>query len=175
MAADTPMRFGASFIDSEGITASTVSHLYVDSAQTVAAVKTALAAWGDALNAITGATITSTRAAILGPGADPTGKPVANSEVVETAVFDFALATSGYHYGQVVPAILESLVGAGEQIDPSQTDVAAFITLMLGAVLGGHYTGANIDTLASFYRSFQADRKRRRQLFRKSVNYTQPS
>lgn len=174
MAADTPIRFGASLTDDDGLKASTTSHVYADSAQTVAQVKTALAAWAGAVNLVTGAAINSTRATILGPAADLTGKPVADAEISEVGVFDFTLATSGYHYGLVIPAFLETKELGGEKINNSDTDVAALITLMLGAVLGGHYTGANIDTLSAFYRSFSGNRKHRRQLFGKSVNYDQP-
>lgn len=175
MAADTPIRFGLSMTDSDGLQASTTSHVYADAGQTITQVKTALAAWASAINVVTGAHVTSTRASILGPGADATGKPVSGSEISEVGTFDFLLATSGYRYGLVVPAFLESKELGGEKIDNTDTDVAALIALMLAGVLGGHYTGANVDTLSSFNRSFSSNRKHRRQLFRSSVNYTPPT
>jgi hypothetical protein len=168
--ADTIARFGASLLDSEGVKANVVSHAFVDSAQTIANLVAAHQAWQAALGGVCGAQIVGNRATILVANeAGHRAAPVAGSEVQEVGVFDFNQAGLPYHYGQAVPAFLESLVLNGGVIDESQAAVQNWVNVLIGPVLGGNYTGMSTAALTGLYRTFRSDRKRRRQLYARSV------
>lgn len=182
MAADTVAKFSASVQDEEGIKSTTLSHLYMDSAQTVAQVKTALGAWAHAVDLPSGAEITALRFEVQAADvlaaqralyiADPdTGiktAPAADSEVQEAGIFDFSQTGIPYVWGQVIPALVEDLTSGGP-VDISDPRVTGLVTLLTGAVLGGHYSGMSTAALVALTRAFRGDRKRRRQLFAKSV------
>lgn len=171
MAASQHIHFTATGEDSEGIKASTTAQLFIDPTQTIAAALTALAAWTAALNAITGMKITRQGIGLTGGTLpDATGKPVASSEVQEVAVFDFNQAALTTHYGNSVPAFLESKVSSGRP-NLADTDVAAYVTLLTSAALGGTYSGLGNEALTGLYRAFLSDRKHRRAKFAGSVIY----
>jgi hypothetical protein len=174
MAANTVVRFSATVQDEAGLKASVVSHLYVDSAQTVAAMVTALNTWLADLDAITGGQIIRSGIGIVPalPGGIK-GSPVAGSEVQEVATFDFTQTGVPYHYGQVVPAFLETAETAAHKPNLADAGVAAFVTLLTTApVLGGAYTGPGNDALAALAYAFLATRKHRRG--ERAVSYTRP-
>jgi hypothetical protein len=169
MAVNTTLRFHAGVVDDDGIRATATSHLLVDDGQTIAAVKTALGAWEAAFDAVSGGKIVSVNAGIYkaragGDKADP----VAGADVEEVGIWSFNQTGTPFRYGQAVPA-LDDAVLAGQEIDPTNAAVIAWEALLLGAVLGGNYTGVDTDALASVYKTLQGTRKHRRQLTAKST------
>jgi len=174
MAANTVLRFSATVQDETGLKANVNSHLFIDSAQTVAATDTAFSAWISALDAITGGQVVRGQWTISPalPGGIKSA-PVAGSEVQEVATFDFTQTGVPYHYGSVVPAFLESLETSTHKPDLTAGAVAAWITLLTTApVLGGSYTGMGNDALAALSYAFLATRKHRRG--ERAVSFTRP-
>ena len=174
MAANTVVRFSATLQDETGLKASVISHLFIDSAQTVAQVVTAMNTWAADLDAITGAQIVRLGVTITPaiPGGVK-GSPAVGSEVQEVATFDFTQTGTPYHYGQVVPAFLETAETADHKPDLANAGVAAWTTLLTTApVLGGAYTGPGNDALAALSYAFLATRKHRRG--ERAVSFTRP-
>jgi hypothetical protein len=169
MAVNTTLRFHAGIVDANNIRTTVLSHLLVDDGQTLAATNTALQAWLTALTGIVDAKIVTASAGIYASvGASQAGKPAAGSEVQETGLWSFDLASTPFRYGQAVPGLADSVL-IGTQIDPTNAAVIAWEALLLGAVLGGHYTGTNSDALASVYKTLYSTRSRRKQLTAKST------
>jgi hypothetical protein len=172
MAATRHIHFSATVQDSAGIKQTTTVQLFVDTAQTVAQIETALNAWIAALTAITEGKVLRQLFAVSSPvSTSQAGKPVALSEVEECAEFAFNQAALTTHYTNVVPAFPASKL-TGNQINLADTDVAAYTTLLTTApVLGGSYVGLGNEALISLYRAFQGDRTHRRAEFAASVTY----
>jgi hypothetical protein len=164
MAADTSITFHAGVTDIDGVRGTVLSHLFVDSASTIAETVTALDAWLAAVDAVTQAQILNTNVRILPalPGGLK-GAPASGSEMEEGAVLNFTQAGIPYKYGQWVPAVIEA-AKSGRAILLTETHVAALATLLTTApVLGGSYSGMNSDALAALAGGFLPDRKFRRQ------------
>jgi hypothetical protein len=172
VAASQHIHFTATLQDSDGVKASKTSQLFIDPAQTITAAVTALNAWIALLTAITGSKVVRQGIALSVPvTVDQTGKPTADASNSETVTIDFDQAGLSTHYGDNIPAFLESKL-TGEQVNLADTDVAAYTALLAGtAVLGGTYSGLGNEALTAVYRAFQGDRSHRRQLFGKSVTY----
>lgn len=172
MAASQHIHFSATLKDENNVKASKTSQLFIDPAQTVAATITALNAWLTALDAITGAVITRSGIGIspvLPGGLKST--VTGDAENPETVTFDFNQAGLSTHYGDNIPAFLESAL-SGDQVDLTNAAVIAYVGLLTTPpVLGGGYSGLGNELLTSLYRAFQGNRKHRRQLFPKSVTY----
>lgn len=173
MAANTQVVFSATIQDEAGNKANCQAHLYIDSAQTVANVDAALATWLGLLDAITGGAIISYHM-LIRPILVLTikGTPDAGSEVQETATFDFTQVGSTYHYGNNVPAFLETKETSDHKPNLSDTDVAAYTTLLTTApVLGGFYSGLGNQELSALSYAFLPTRKHRRSQNRLSRAY----
>jgi hypothetical protein len=171
MAADTVARFTAHVMDAEGLKGTIVAHLFVDSAQTIAATKTALTAYLNAVYALTDCEITEGSIQILPGNVAATYPVTAGAEIEETANLDFSVATVPYHWGETVLGFKASKL-SGNQINLVDADVAALITLLTSAVLGGTYTDRSARSLQAIAYAFQGNRKRRARLHEKS--YTTP-
>jgi hypothetical protein len=172
MAADTVARFTAHVQDSDGLKGTIVAHLFIDSGQTVAAVKTALDAWILLIDAVTECTIVEQTVQILPALRSGLKSPVSGSEIEETANLDFSVATVPYHWGLTLLGFPASKL-TGNQVNLADTDVAALITAMAPtAVLGGTYTDRSARALTAIAYAFQGTRKRRARLHEKS--YTTP-
>lgn len=163
MAANTQAVFSATLLDEIGNKANAQAHLYIDSASSVSAIDSALSTWLGDLDAITGAQIVSYHV-LIRPSLVLTIKsaPVAGSEVQETASFNFTQAASSYHYGNIVPSFLETKETADHKPNLTDTDVAAYTTLLTTAVLGGYYSGLGNNQLTALSYAFLPTRKRRR-------------
>ncbi len=174
MAVTTPVRFSLTVQDEVGIKANAQAHVFADPTSTITQIGTALNAWVSALAKITGGAIIRSSASVLPALPTPeAGRPVAGSEVQEVATFDFTQAGTAYHYGNVVPAFLESLETAAFKPDLSATDVLAYFTLLAtGTPLGGYYSGPGNDQLLALAYAFLATRKHRRA--ERAVSLTHP-
>lgn len=170
MAADTVMRFTAHVVDAEGKKGTIVAHLFVDSAQTIAASKTALAAYLAAVAPLTDCEISEGSIQILGSDTSGTYPVTSGAEIEETANLNFTVATVPYHWGETILGFKASKL-SGNQVNTADTDVAALVTLLTGAVLGGTYTDRGARALQALAYSFQGDRKRRRKLHQ--ISYKQ--
>ncbi len=174
MAATTVARFSATVIDEAGIKANTIAHLFIDPAQTVTQLDTALNAWLVALDGITGGQIVRSSASVMPalPGGIK-GAPVVGSEVQEVATFDFSQAGTPYKWGSVVPSFLETLETAQHKPDLANALVLAYTGLLTTApVLGGAYTGPGNDALVALVYAFLATRKHRRA--ERAVSFIRP-
>lgn len=171
MAADTVARFTAHVQDSSGLKGSIVAHLFIDGTQTIAAAKTALTAWLDAVYRLTDCEITEGTIQILPGNTSGTYPLTAGAEIEETASLDFSVPIVPYHWGETILGFKASKL-TGNQINLADTDVAALVTLLTGAVLGGNYTDRSARALTALAYAFQGTRKRRRNLHEKS--YTTP-
>jgi len=162
--ANVTAQFSATIIDEAGIKANVLAHLVISDASTVAALDTALNAWITDLDAITGGQVIRSGARVLPalPGGIKAA-PVTGSEVEEVVTFDFTQTGVPYHYGNTVPAFLESLETADHKPDLSATAVSDYTTLLTSAVLGGTYTGLGNDALAALSYAFLPTRKHRKQ------------
>lgn len=169
MAADTVVRFTAHVQDASGIKGTIVAHLYIDGAQTVTAVKGALDTWITDLDPLTECSITAQSIQILPPLVAGLKAPVAGAEIEETANLDFSVATVPYHWGLTLLGFPSSKL-TGNQVNLTDTAVAAMITLMKSAVLGGTYTDRSARSLVDIAYTFQGERKRRRRLH--EISYT---
>ncbi len=171
MAASQHIHFSASLIDIGQVKATKTSQLFIDPGQSVANVVTALNAWLAALDGVTGAQIVRAGVGLSIPVTGVKTAPVAGAENSESVTIDFNQAGLTTHYGDNIPAFLESLI-TGDTPNLSAGAVAAY-TALLGTppVLGGGYSGLGNELLGAVYRAFQGSRKHRRQLFAKSVVY----
>ncbi len=160
--------YSATVLDELGVTATSLAHVDVDPATTLAAVATAAGAWAADLDPIIGGQITGLRVTLNVPvpgGLKTT--PDAGSRVEQTGLFNFGVAANGRRYGVSVPSLSDGKI-AGGKINILDTDVQAFIDLLKTAVTaigfvnsaGQEFTRA-IDAVLSF-------RKHRRQLTRSS-------
>jgi len=170
MAADTVARFTAHVVDSEGKKGTIIAHLFIDGGQTVTAAKSALTAYLNAVYPLTDAEISEGSITILTGDLSGTFPATAGSELEETGNLDFSVATVPYHWGETVLAFKASKL-SGSQINTADTDVAALVTLLTSAVLGGTYTDRSARSLTALAYSFQGDRKRRRKLHQ--ISYKQ--
>lgn len=163
MAADTVARFTAHVIDDEGKRGTIVAHLFIDSAQTVAAAKTALTAYLNAIAPTIDAGISEGSISILTGDLLGTYPVTVASDLEETGNLDYSVATVPYHWGQTLLAFKDSLL-SGNQINTGAGAITTLTGLMTGAVLGGTYTDRSARALVALAYSFQGDRKHRRKL-----------
>jgi hypothetical protein len=156
-------RFTATILDEDGVKAGASAHLSISDASTVAQLDTELSNWLTVLDGVTGGQIIRANAVVI--PALPGGlkaAPIAGSEVQEAASFDFSQTGIPYHYGNVVPAFLETLELADGKPNLAAGAVVAYIADLLSAPLGGHYTGLGADNLVALSYAFLPTRKRRR-------------
>jgi hypothetical protein len=157
------MRFTASLVDDETKKGTVIAHLYIDDAQTVAQVKTALAAYVAAVAGLTDAAVVASAASIQ-IAIDPATYPVtAGADLEETGNFDFHVATTTAHWGETILALKDSVL-VGNQIDETNGLVTALTGILTGAALGGTYTDRSNRALGALAYTFQGDRKHRARL-----------
>jgi len=164
MAVNTLVRFSANVVDSEGKKGSVLSHAYVDDASTIAQINTALTAYLAALYPCTDAGISEGSVTVLSGNVLSTYPVTASGEELEdTGNLDFAVATVPYHWGLTILALKPSVL-TGDQITTGSPPISTLSSLMVGAVLGGHYTDRSARNLTALAYSFQGNRKHRRKL-----------
>lgn len=163
MAADTVARFTAHLVDDEGKKGTIIAHLFIDGTQTIAAAKTALTAYLNDVYPLTDAEISEGSITILTGDLSGTFPVTSGADLEETGNLNFSVATVPFHWGETILAFKDSKL-TGNQINTADTDVAALITLLTSAVLGGNYTDRSARALTALAYSFQGDRKHRRKL-----------
>ncbi len=173
------LRFSATIQDETGTTAATPSYAKVDPAQTVTQLVADYAAWALALDALTDGVIRTGRISIpidltttAYTGATPPLKTtwVEAGRVEQTGVLNFSPAAILKRWGQVIPAIADSLLLGGDKIDLTNAAVVTFLNLLknAGGITTFGFTNANVQELANFVDAVTSFRRRERQLGRSS-------
>lgn len=154
--------FSARVVDKDGVEGPVTFYVEGDDAQTLAASNTAWGAWAQSIDNLTDGIITAGKVTI---NTDlPTAlKGTAGTALWEEgAVFNWRHAGSNKRAGFFIPALKAAAISGGKVL-LTQTDVAALLTEVLAAVLGGNYAAASFQLLTSFSDVFLSTRKRRRQ------------
>lgn len=137
---------------------------------TVAQIDTDYTTLGTAIDLITGAYISKGKWSLIMPNQGVKTGATSGSRVEQTGVFDFRNASTTKLQGIALPALLNSLLTGG-RINESATAVSGFSALLsTGTTLVTIVpTNAAFQTLTTRADSFISFRKRRKQLFRSSV------
>jgi len=167
MANDTYVLFSYTVEDKFGTKTQTVLPAYVDgAAATVANLKTQWVTGGTDLDAITDGIITGGKVSlVLPPDGGWNDTPGSNSFDERTGMFNFLNGTTKYKFGVKVPSIDEGKLSGGK-INLSDTDIAAFISLLTSVFTHGEYVNPGLYALSALADAFLSARKYRRQLDR---------
>ena len=157
-------RMSFALYDDRGGGGTFLTHAMVDDAQTLAQANTALAATATALSTVSTAGIKGATFSLINTAlaVEPAG--FADSNISAGAVIDFDNAADPSISGLLIPSWLDGLLLPDGTIDRSNPTVAAFVTTLIDAVMGGTYTNrvgvANRAAVAAFL----SDRKRKRRI-----------
>lgn len=167
MANDTYAIFSYTLQDRFGTKTTTLLPAYVDGAAITAAnLHTQWVSGGGDIDAITDAQIVGGRVSIeFTPDGAWKDTPGADSFTERTGVFNFTNASTKYKYGVKLPSFANDKLANGK-IDLTDTDVAAFITLLTSVFTHGEYVNPGLAALLALADAFLAARKYRRQLDR---------
>ena len=170
MAYTQQAHFSFTLQDGLSTKASMIIYALLDPTKTLANLVTDIQAWATLIEPIIGAKILLADAVVsVTPSVDQTGRPLADSRVEQTGVFNFANGSTTRRFGEAVPALNDGVITGGS-IDLADTDVAAFVTAM-GAASGtatSQPTNNSFQDLTSLVDAFLSFRKRRKQLLRSS-------
>src|SRR6266851_823856 len=111
--ATVPINISFTIVDQLGTKASAFFPGSGSDAQTVAALLTYVDTVSAAMDAVTAGQITAVRVELGGSLSGLKSSPVAGSRVEQTAIVNLATATSPHRYGQIVPAVDDSLISSG--------------------------------------------------------------
>jgi hypothetical protein len=152
-------RISLSIYDRNGGSGNFLTHVSVDDAQTIAQAYTALATVSTLYATVADGGIKEASFSLVNRAV--AADPASDANVGVGAVVDFNNAADPTINGVWIPSFLDTLLGPGRDIDLSSGATAAFVTAMIGAILGGHYTnGAGIANAAAT-RAFRTNRKLR--------------
>lgn len=160
MAADTKARLSLSEYDAAGGKSTLLLHAFVDSSQTIAQAVTALSTLATNYATIGNGGIKEATFSIVDTGV--AAAPGAGANVTLVGNLGYTVAGSPSRFGTSIPSFLESLIGADGSIDMTAGATAAWVTYMLGAVLGGHFTNNAYVDYAAAKNGFRSGRKLRR-------------
>lgn len=160
MAADTKARLSLSMYDGKGGKNTLLLHAFIDSAQTVANAVTALGTLATNVAGVSNAGISEASLSIINTAvaAAPTGTP--NTALVGN--LGYLTSGSPSRFGQSVPSYLESLISADGTIDMTVGATDTWVSYILGAVLGGHFTNNAYVNYSARKNGFRSGRKLRR-------------
>ena len=170
MANTQPASFGFSIVDELGVRASTTVYALVDPTLVLSDQVTQWQALASALVGVTGGQVVDGDVRIrLIPTADQTGKPAAGSRVEQTEVTNYTVSGSGgKKAGTAVPGWANSLISGGKPVIGSVAG-ATWVAALTGTYTGGVLTNATFTALGALADAFLSFRKRRKLLFRESV------
>lgn len=152
-------RISLSVYDAHGASSTFLTHVAVDDAQTIAQANTALATVATLYGTVGDGGIREATFSLVNKAV--AADPGDDASAGEGAVFDFSNGSDSTINGVWIPSFKDSLLGPGRDIDTTATVQAAFVTAMIGAILGGHYTNAAGITNAAVTRAFRTNRKLR--------------
>jgi hypothetical protein len=149
--------------DAEGVEGPVTFYVEADDTQTLAQAVTGWGAWVAQIDAVSDCQIVGGKISITPvlPGGIK-GSPGAN-KWEQGAVFNWQQTGSTKKAGFFVPGLKAAAISAGKVL-LTQTDVAALLTAILGATLGGSYASPTFNILTGFRDVFLSYRKRRKQL-----------
>ena len=160
MAADTKARLSVSMYDAVGGKSTFLTHAFVDSAQTIAQAVTALGTLNTNLATLSNGGVREATFSIVDTAVAAAPGAGANTTLVGN--LGYLTAGSPSRFGQSVPSFLESLISADGTIDMTSGAVATWVTYMLGAVFGGHFTNNAYVAYNAAKNGFRSGRKLRR-------------
>jgi len=167
----SPYVMSFSLLDSNGVKASTPAYFVptTPSTVTVANLITNWTTLGTALDDVTNAQIIGGRIQIpVTPDGGWKSSPVEENDNSDVIVTNYNNAVTRYAMEFVIPAFVEAIVSGG-QVDLANTALVALISAITSAGTAGAFSNTAGQDLVSLRDAFQADRKHRRQLFRKSL------
>lgn len=161
-----PARLSLALYDSQGGGGTALAHASVADTNTLAAANTALEAFATNFSTLSNAGIKDGSFTLLNKAVavapDDSTYP---SDIGYGAVIDFGNAALIQRtYGMLIPSFLRNLVEDNGTILLTTTEVAAFVTYIVGAVLGGNFTDADFSDLTGGLDAFRTNRKLRRRL-----------
>jgi hypothetical protein len=160
MAADTKARLSVSMYDGAGGKSTFLQHAYVDSGQTIAQAVTALGTLVTNLATISNGGVTEATFSVVDTAV--AANPGVGANITLGGNLGFLTAGSPARFGQFVPSFLESLISADQTIDMTAGAVAAWVTYVLGANLGGKFTNNAYVNYSAKQKGFRTGRKLRR-------------
>ena len=152
-------RISLAVYDPNGGSSNFLTHVSVDDAQTIAQAYTALATVATLYGTVADGGIKEATFSLVNRSV--AADPATDANAGVGAVFDFNNASDSTINGVWIPSFLDSLLGPGRDIDISGGATAAFVTAMIGAILGGRYTNAAGIANAAGTRAFRTNRKLR--------------
>lgn len=155
--------FSARAQDAEGVEGPVTFYVDADDAQTLAQAVTAWGTWVGQIDAVSDCQIVGGHITITPtlPGGIK-GSPGTNKWEAG-AVFNWQQTGSTKKAGFFIPGLKAAAISGGKVL-LTQTDVAALLTAVLAATLGGSYASPTFNILSGFRDVFLAYRKRRKQL-----------
>jgi hypothetical protein len=172
MAADTNARIQFSLQDKAGLRSSLSMPAHIDGAQTVTQCKTAWNTQAGLLDLVTGCKVLSGEVVIV-PSITFTPKsptPEVDCQIERTGNLDMSSTGTVFVYDSIVPGISTHVLNAAlNEINEAQTDMAAYITALSAAILGGNFSNRAYQPFSSIHDSFLSFRKHRRALHSKSL------
>jgi hypothetical protein len=166
MAFTQQVQYSFTLMDELSVKATEVIYALADPTKTITNLVADWQAWAALITPLTSAEMLHGQVRIiLTPTADQSGKPAAGSRVEQTAVFDFANASTDRRFGEPVPALANSKISSGA-INLADADVAAFVTAMHTATANSEPTNNSFQVLTALTDAFLSFRKRRKQLLR---------
>lgn len=149
--------------DAEGVEGPVTFYVEADDAQTLADAVTGWGTWVGQIDAVSDCQIVGGKVTISPalPGGIKSSPGTNRWEA--GAVFNWQQTGSSKRAGFFIPGLKSAAISAGKVL-LTQTDVAALLTAVLGATLGGSYASPTYNILTGFRDCFLAYRKRRKQL-----------
>lgn len=168
----SPYVMSHTLLDSNGVKTSTPAYFVptTPSTVTVANLITNWVALGTDLDAVTNAQIIGGSIKIpCTPDGGWKSAPVDENDVSDVIVMNFNNGVTKYAMEYLIPAFLESLVPGGK-VDLLDTALTSLYSFLISAATAGSFSNTAGQDLSSLRDAFQADRKHRRQLYRKSIS-----
>lgn len=155
--------FSARAQDAEGVEGPVTFYLEADDTQTIAQAVTAWGTWMGQIDAVTDCQLVGGKITITPTLPDGLKGLPGTNKWEQGAVFNWQQTGSTKRAGFFIPGLKSAAISAGKVL-LTQTDVAALLTAVLGATLGGNYASPTFNILTGFRDVFLAFRKRRKQL-----------
>jgi hypothetical protein len=157
------VRISVTVQDIDNVRAIVQAFATVPDTETLANMKTAVQAYVTALAPLLGGDLIRAEYTPLPAFTGLKAGAASDSHVYEAVNLQFNLTNLPYKWGQALASIKDSKLASGK-LDTTDTDVAAYITLMTGAFAGGTFTDNKSIVIAGYEDSFRGVRKHRRAL-----------
>lgn len=164
--AEIPCTASYEFVDSYGITATTLLNIEVDNTKTLAQIDTDLQAIATALVPLSQGVLTRVFfRQDIDAGGDPS---TAVGDIEKGALFNFSNATDSYAYGVLIPDVNPSILDSSGKVDLTNADVTAFVSALTTAATAITVVTKGVRALAGLIDALITFRKHRKPLSRKT-------